>query len=116
MWCLLCVSASKLDAFFVKIVGSLGILKVEILNYFLQRQEAEDLNHLSQGKKTHKQMVYFPLLCKYFFVPRYKYCLPFLVEMSLVASVIQSKSLVSLDVSNVLMLVSYECKRVRTVF
>lgn len=71
--------------------------------FFTKTGEAEDLNHLSQGKKPHKQMMFFPVLCKYFFVPRYKYCSPFLVQMSLAASVIQSKSIASLDASNVLL-------------
>lgn len=46
--------------------------------------------------------MFFPILCKYFFVPRNKYPLPFLVQMRFGASVTQSKSIASLDESNVL--------------
>lgn len=67
--------------------------------FFTKRGEAEDLNHLSQGKKTTNKQC-FSLSCVNIslFPGITNYPLPFLVQMRLVASVIQSKSTASLDV------------------
>lgn len=87
--------------------------------FFTKRGEAEDLNCLSQEKKSNTNKLFFPVLCKYCFVPRYNYPLLFLVQMRLVASVIRSKSIASLDDSDVLLLclyISYEFKIIQIVF